>query len=311
MIKLIDILKELTEGKQIGTLYHFTTSDNFYEILSSNQLQTYGRYISFTRNKNLFLNPSRLGGGYYYCFEIDGDKLSTKYKLEPFNDPISKKDEYEERVVFNRNGMFIDNLDKYVKKIIILGDINFKTSKERSQENIDKITQKIQSYMDVPVEIIFKDSYPYKSSKELNKFQDITIKGQKPNQKTPFTTLNYIPDPIMTPEEKIQRYIKDRGRYRNVDLDLRNTPIKSLPNNLTVYKKLILNDTPFLKSLPDNLTADWIIIRRSQIDSIPYNLNVDYLMLEDIPLIKKYDKEQIKKMIEDNGGSVKRISIDT
>ena len=90
MIKLIDILKEITEGKQVGTLYHYTDKNNFYKILESNQLKTLGRYISLTRNKNLHLNSPKLGGGgLHYCFEIDGDKLSTKYKLEPFNDPVS------------------------------------------------------------------------------------------------------------------------------------------------------------------------------------------------------------------------------
>ena len=33
MIKLINILKEITEGKQVGTLYHYTFTWNSYEII--------------------------------------------------------------------------------------------------------------------------------------------------------------------------------------------------------------------------------------------------------------------------------------
>ena len=38
MIKLIDILKEITEGKQVGTLYHFTYIPALREILRTNVL---------------------------------------------------------------------------------------------------------------------------------------------------------------------------------------------------------------------------------------------------------------------------------
>ena len=51
MIKLIDILKEITEGKQVGTLYHFTTFTNAVEILKSNYLK-----------KNLSSTEDDIGG---------------------------------------------------------------------------------------------------------------------------------------------------------------------------------------------------------------------------------------------------------
>jgi len=307
MIKLIDILNEITEGKQVGTLYHFTSESYFEAILKSNKLKASGRYISFTRNKNLFLNPPRLAGGFNYCFIIDGDKLATNYKLEPFNDPASKKDEYEERVVFNRNMMFIDNLDKYVIKIIILGDTLFKSKSSKSPENLDKIIKQIQIYMNVPIEIIFKDSYPYKSSPEFSKFQDSNISGQKP-KKNQFTTQKWIPDPTLTPDEKIQRYIKDRGRYGNVSLDLSNSHIKSLPDNLTTIHSLLDIRKTQIDSLPNNLTAGGINAQNSLLSSIPNNLNVNVFAVKNTPLIKNYSKEEIKKMIEDKGGYVGRVT---
>ena len=33
MIKLIDILKEINEGKQVGTLYHFTLLKNLFKFI--------------------------------------------------------------------------------------------------------------------------------------------------------------------------------------------------------------------------------------------------------------------------------------
>ena len=35
MIKLVDLLKEINEGKQVGDLYHFTSIVNLKEILKS------------------------------------------------------------------------------------------------------------------------------------------------------------------------------------------------------------------------------------------------------------------------------------
>jgi len=84
-------------------------------------------------------------------------------------------------------------------------------------------------------------------------------------------------------QKKIQQYIKDGGKG---DLNLRNTPITSLPDNLKVGGNLYLGNTP-ITSLPDNLQVG------------------GDLDLENTPLSKKHTKEQIKQMIEDNGGYVK------
>lgn len=74
--------------------------------------------------------------------------------------------------------------------------------------------------------------------------------------------------------KKIQEYIKNGSKG---DLDLMNTPITSLPDDLTVNGNLDLEGTP-ITSLPDNLKIN------------------GYLDLSNTPISKKYSKKEIRKM---------------
>ena len=83
--------------------------------------------------------------------------------------------------------------------------------------------------------------------------------------------------------QKVQQYIKDGSKG---DLDLRNTPINSLPDSLkTVGGNLHLNDTP-ITSLPDNL-------------EVGRNLFLNYT-----PISKKYSKEEIRKIVPGVKGEI-------
>jgi hypothetical protein len=122
MILLTDILKEITEGKQLGTLYHYTDIKNMVKIIPSNKLK--GRYkdeqdmfvISFTRNQIFTSQPRQLGGKNLNSrLVIDGNKLSNKYKLSPyagygFRRNVDK--EQEERLYMENE--YLTNLDNYV-----------------------------------------------------------------------------------------------------------------------------------------------------------------------------------------------------
>jgi hypothetical protein len=116
--------------------------------------------------------------------------------------------------------------------------------------------------------------------------------------------------------KKIQEYIKN-GSKGNLDLsntpitslpdnltrvggslDLQNTKITSLPNNLTVEGSLYLRYTPIV-NLPNNLT-----INRSaefswtSIASLPEDLKIGgSLFLFYTPLSQMYTKPQIKLMV--------------
>jgi hypothetical protein len=191
MIKLIDLLRE---SKQIGDLYHFTDKENLLNILKTNKMMGFKRryvgsdeayYVSFTRNKNLFLNPSKIGSSFQVGIIFDGDKLSTKYKFEPYSSPESIKNEYEERIKLPlTSDGDVSNIKEYIKGIIILGDkfpaethIKGNTGpkeyiKISNKERVSDLENKIKEYINTPIEVIYKSKYPVKINKQIKKQQD-------------------------------------------------------------------------------------------------------------------------------------------
>jgi hypothetical protein len=103
-------------------------------------------------------------------------------------------------------------------------------------------------------------------------------------------------------QKKIQQYIKDGGKG---DLDLENTPITSLPDNLKVGGYLDLGKTP-INSLTDKLKVGGnLYLGKTPINSLPNNLKVGrYLNLRNTPISKKYTKEQIKQMVSNVEGDI-------
>ena len=74
------ILEVLQEAKQVGTLYHSTTYNNAINILKTNTLYS-DRSFGISTNRNLDLFKKGFGD---VCFVLDGNKLSSKYKIFPF-----------------------------------------------------------------------------------------------------------------------------------------------------------------------------------------------------------------------------------
>lgn len=141
MIKLIQLLKEL---KQVGNIYHFTTTyairqmiDEYGNIVLDNKYASpEGEgYFSFTRYANLQpigINTARL--------KVDGTRMSNRYKFEPYmwgtvakipgtlvktRDGEYESDEYEgdeyeaeERVPASRYGGKID-ITPYILEVTI------------------------------------------------------------------------------------------------------------------------------------------------------------------------------------------------
>jgi hypothetical protein len=122
MIKLIDLLNE---GKQVGTLYHFTNLFSLIKILETNTFKGSNAwnknekpFVSFTRNKNGWGLVS--GPGKTVRITIDGNKLSNNYKISPYDMQNLKRwedtplDEMEERVFGD-----INNAKNYIIEIVI------------------------------------------------------------------------------------------------------------------------------------------------------------------------------------------------
>jgi len=123
-------------------------------------------------------------------------------------------------------------------------------------------------------------------------------------------------------QKKIQQYIKDGGKG---NLDLRNTPITSLPNNLKVGGSLYLGSTK-ITTLPNNLTVgENLSLYGTPITSLPNNLKVGgdlnldntktttlpnnlkvggSLYLGSTPISQKYSEEEIRKMVPGVKGNI-------
>ena len=170
MIKLLDLLKEITEGKQVGEIYHFTSQDFIYDILesgklepSSSRLEKLG-FISFTRNRAL---PTLGGFKSQVRITIDGDKLSNKYQILPYAQlkPETKEDEeiwntpYSRTIQNSESELVIPskkyggkvNIVPYIKKLdIIIYDYmdSYHPNQMGEMKKINSISEKL----NIPVE---------------------------------------------------------------------------------------------------------------------------------------------------------------
>jgi hypothetical protein len=129
----------LTEAKQVGVIYHYTTFENGLKILQSNELKgadaadsTHANLVyavSFTRDKrfhnnhNVGFDVGSFGQRPQVRFTVDGDKLSNKFKVQPYSQQgVFSKDkksfEAEERVISNKP--FSIPIIPYIKSVDIL-----------------------------------------------------------------------------------------------------------------------------------------------------------------------------------------------
>jgi hypothetical protein len=92
------------------------------------------------------------------------------------------------------------------------------------------------------------------------------------------------------------------------DLDLSETNIKELPQGLKVDKNLWLDGCTSLEKLPQGLKVGWLLDLTdcTSLEKLPQGLEVGMgLNLTNTPIAQKYSKEEIRKMIERGGKSVK------
>ena len=99
--RILKLERLLFEGKSVGTLYHVCTAEAFAKyIVPTNTLQGSGKYmnnllgtddiVSFTRNKNFVVGTDTVQNAtVLFQFVVDGDKLSDRYKITPYDDYYS------------------------------------------------------------------------------------------------------------------------------------------------------------------------------------------------------------------------------
>jgi hypothetical protein len=102
---------KIEEGKQVGILYHYTSVDLLLHILDEDTLLSRlngddSRTISFTRDKNFEKVKGRSIHSTEARMVFDGNKISDRYKLEPYNffkySQTGKNYEAEEQLVIDK-----------------------------------------------------------------------------------------------------------------------------------------------------------------------------------------------------------------
>jgi hypothetical protein len=120
------IKKAINESKQVGILYHICTLDALAKYIAPNDtLSGSGKYtnyilnsnqvVSFTRDRNYVVNTGRNRiSPFLFRFSVNGDKLSEKYKLSPYND-----------LAFKSGGKEKSNFDfkELEKEEVLLGEV--------------------------------------------------------------------------------------------------------------------------------------------------------------------------------------------
>jgi len=174
MIKLVNLLKEINEGKQVGPLYHFTTFTNAIKILQDNALKKnlssteddlggIRKGISTTRRSydnwvGVWPEDNSNDNVFWVRFKLDGDKLSNKYKIFPYS--WEESEEFEELIKTN----VISNLKQYLLGVDIFTDrlqgsandfIKSYARMSKDQQNffLQKLNQLEQLYPDLKVYI--------------------------------------------------------------------------------------------------------------------------------------------------------------
>ena len=130
-----------------------------------------------------------------------------------------------------------------------------------------------------------------KTMMDYKKIQDYIKNGSKGNLNLENSQITKLPDNLQVVGGSL--YLGN------------NIQITELPNNLTVGGYLDLLNTPIQK-LPDNLKVNnSLFLKNSQITELPDNLKVGgSLWLHDTPLSNKYPEEEIRDIIERQGGNV-------
>lgn len=193
-LKLTNILKEvLDESKQVGNLYHYTPINYCIDILKSQYIKPNDEgQISTSRYANSETGFISHGDTNIMCrIMLDGNKISTKYKIRGFVHPADAEhvDPKDQDIMLGSKGLYAEEAiitgDKrfyllpYVKRIDIFVE---KTPTKKQQKYIETLKGMLNK-MNIPYEIYQgtpKSNVPYKQSKEGDSSQFTYTPEAKP-----------------------------------------------------------------------------------------------------------------------------------
>lgn len=165
---------KLLESKNVGIIYHFTSVNQFEKIIKNNFNMISNNYVfSCTRNARLSENPNgdiSKKKGYVVRINIDGNKLSDKYKIKPFLgytlpiNPLIKQSEFKEKVPrdWGENEEIVysvkknrDNTEYIFKSIKLKPYIKSITVSPVDIEDYNKL-KNIEKQINIPIEYVKK-----------------------------------------------------------------------------------------------------------------------------------------------------------
>jgi hypothetical protein len=136
----------ISEGKQVGVLYHFTTPQALNKLLDASyqkELHDKGDVLTFvsmfghlstTRNYQLSTDPEQvlkdgdlsIKRGFCVRIAFDGVKIGDKSKVRPIvwvsaqhKERVDKKEQEREEIISNKSGIF--DLSEYILSIDVYG----------------------------------------------------------------------------------------------------------------------------------------------------------------------------------------------
>jgi hypothetical protein len=209
MIKLVDILKEITEGKQVGDLYHFTPLKNIPTILNSQRLNPNDEgQISTSRRPNMNIEifmddgfSNRMDNVSIARMVLDGNKISNKYKIRPFS--YENEDLGEEQIVVNHQYFYFF---PYLKRIDIF--LNNKKINNKIIELLQQYNIQYKIYQGTP-----ESNTPYSQPEEGNP-KDIVLTPTKQEKRTVYT-LDDMYFPGVKTQNKIIKIYKSLWSLNN------------------------------------------------------------------------------------------------
>jgi hypothetical protein len=277
-MKLLNLLKEiyLNEAKQVGTLYHFTPLSNLKEILFTQFLYSNDEYqVSTSRRPNMSTRDFQdMKRNSIARLTLDGDKISTKYKVRPFAfgaDEGSAEDLGEEQIIVNgerfpfipylkRIDIFLNKKEKVNDKIIeLLEKVNipYKIYSGTPISNTPLSQEKTGNPEDINIENIPKKEiytkhgllYPEMKKTSIEVYpEQFFLTRNFPSEVTVWTSPKY-PDYYITANEANKRYYYEWLNLKGEKFNIKEIPLpmRDDPEWMKKWKNV---------EFPDNLYRD-------------------------------------------------------